>query len=76
MHSHTDSHEGSPKSYVFPIIAKITNPLATDYWSCSTPAGRYAFGNLPFKIFKNTICTSRFRFNKIERLKIRRKLGL
>lgn len=44
--------------------------------ACSTDAGRYLFGNLPFEVIRNGIETERFRFDLIARESVRKSYGI
>jgi len=76
LHSHTDSLKGSRQRLIAPAIAAATAPFATDYWACSDAAGRFFFGRRPFKVFRNTIHTSEFTFDMVERARVRRELDI
>ena len=49
---------------------------STERLACSSAAGKYLFGNLPFKVFYNAIETDRYIYNESNRKKIRDEFGL
>lgn len=49
---------------------------STERLACSNDAGRYLFGNQPFKVFYNAIETDRYEYNESNRKKIRDEFGL
>jgi glycosyltransferase involved in cell wall biosynthesis len=49
---------------------------STERLACSSDAGTYLFGNLPFKVFYNAIETDRYKYNESNRIKIRDEFGL
>lgn len=76
LHSHTDSLDGSRSASLAPFIAKITVPLATDYWACSDKAGQLFFKGKDYKVFRNAIRTHHFFFNKSDREEVRKRLDI
>lgn len=59
-------------------ILKIINKfVATDYFACSTEAGKYLYGNnLNYKVINNAIDASLFIYSEERRSKMRRSLKL
>lgn len=76
LHSHTDSLDGSKSASLAPFIAKITVPLATDYWACSDKAGYLFFKGKDYKVFRNAIRTQQFFFNQSDREEVRKRLDI
>lgn len=50
--------------------------LATDRWACSPDAGRYLFGDEPFRVIPNLIDSEKYKFDPLKRSIVRRKLGI
>lgn len=71
-HIHASSIRGLGKEMLIKLI-----PIVTDYsLACSQIAGKWAYGNRPFRVFHNAVDTATFRYNLDERIRIREELKL
>lgn len=76
------SHNSTQQNVSF--INKIRNRLVdfridnyvTDRFACSAEAGEWMFGNREYTVIKNAVDTSVFYYNKNDRIKTRKQLGL
>lgn len=79
IHAHSSGYI-KPLGKIAQITEKINKrylkKLSTHNLSCSNYAGKWMFGDLPFKIIPNAIDTDKFRFNADKRDEIRNKLNL
>lgn len=79
VHSHnSDVGEGARalKRVLGKAFALAFGRTPTVRIACSGEAGRYLFGDKPFKVVNNGIDTERFRFNLESRAKVRAELGI
>lgn len=79
VHSHnSDVGEGARalKRVLGKAFALAFGRTPTVRIACSCEAGRYLFGDKPFKVVNNGIDTERFRFNPDSRAEVRAELGL
>ncbi len=72
---------GQVKSMLHAINRYRVGGVATDYWACSSAAGRYFFTHDvrmsdAYRFIPNAIDLRRFRFNPKERLRWRNELGI
>lgn len=76
-HAHNPLETSSLKARLRSIIYEIPSVwLANKYAACSSYAGRSVFGKKDFYVLKNAMNTSKFRFDEIARMKLRKKLNL
>lgn len=75
-HSHGSSFLHTPKGYAKRLLFKGAKRHANVRLACSTEAGRYLFGDKPFRLAKNAISSERFSFSNEARLRVRGQLGL
>lgn len=81
-HSHNTAPKWNNYKTPFKLYAKSKiKKYATNYFSCSTPAGEYYFGKKTVEngnvlLLKNGIMTDKFKFNNELRKKYREELGL
>lgn len=81
-HSHNTAPKWNNYKTPFKLYARSkVKKYATNYFSCSTPAGEYYFGkktvdNGEVLLLKNGIITDKFKFNNELRKKYRDELGL
>lgn len=76
IHSHSTSQPGKIHKIFMGINKNRIKKYATDLIACSTEAGNYVFGSSKFIVLKNGIDAQKYKFNPIEREKIRNKYGL
>ena len=74
VHSHNSN---TPSGFLRKIMDKINRPflnLATNYWACSSKAGKWLFGNKKnIKIIHNAVNCEKFRYDEISRNEIRKQ---
>lgn len=58
------------------LLQKKLNLVANIKLACSDEAGRWLYGNTGYTVIKNAIDTEKFKFNKENRKKIRKKLNI
>ncbi len=77
-HSHNTQHLATnPIKFQFNEFArKNINKYATDRFACSDEAGKWLFGDAPFKVIHNAIDSDTFAFNATKRQAIRDKYGI
>lgn len=76
-HSHGTSYLKTIKGYMKYILFKLTKYKANVYYSCSTEAGQYLFGNnRNFEIIPNAINMEKFEYNEDVRKILREELDL
>lgn len=81
-HSHSTSNKKEwKKNFLKNILRPFSKKYATHYFACSELAGRYLFGNKTFNkgkvtIIHNAIDIDKFKFNKLYRDQIRKKLNI
>lgn len=75
-HSHGTSFLRTPKGYAKKLLFTQARKYANVRLACSSEAGRYLFGNMPFRLAKNAIDTRRFSFNEASRRSLRRYLNV
>lgn len=75
LHSHLTSGTW-PKRLVHYFNRKWINRITQVRLACSTPAGRWMFGEQEFKVVPNAIDIGRFVFNKKNRIECREKYNL
>ncbi|SHN11322.1 glycosyltransferase [Halanaerobium congolense] len=77
VHSHNNYKGKSKITYFLHNIFKFILPKFSDQnFACSDLAGKYMFKNYNFKIIKNAIKSSDFKFNKLIRNRYRKRLDL
>lgn len=86
LHSHNSKDmfsglSGNAKSILHKLHRGQANRLATDYWACSSDAGKFFFteSNIHsrrYAFIPNAIDTANFSFNETDRLKKRLELGI
>lgn len=76
VHCHEASYLKTFKGYLKKICFRFAKYNANKYWACSTEAGKYLFNDRAFEIIPNSIDIDRFRFNKDERDRTRKKLNI
>jgi len=79
--AHSHNIEFQSKSKTQRVIGNILKPLlkkyATDYFACSSLAGKWLFGKKEnVKVIKNAVDLKRFKFNEKIREKIRKEFNL
>ena len=76
-HNHSTAGKGETKKN---ILKDVLRPFATCYptqlFSCSQVAGRWLYGEKPFRVLNNAIDLNRFRYREETRQAVRRELGL
>ena len=75
-HSHTVIKGRSPRRLIRHLMNRLYSHYANVLLACSDEAGKYMFGNLPFKVINNPIDVERFRYNVDVREKLRKELGI
>lgn len=80
IHSHNSSND-KKENFLRKILIKINKILmnisVTDYWACSTEAGRWMFGRKrEFKLIHNLIDSKKYIYNLEIRKNIRRNLKI
>ena len=75
-HSHINGVERNIKGKILEYLIKLIKYTANYYLACSDEAGKYMFKNRRYLIIKNAIDIERFKFNSLERKKIRSELGI
>lgn len=82
IHSHSiASTRGKLLTTLHQINRKLIGKIATDFWACSVPAGRWFYNETimqsgKFQVIKNAIDTSKYFYNEEVRAEIRRQYGL
>ena len=72
----THSHSVTTEHKTVNLLLKpLFNSLATDCVACSQAAGKWLYTK-PYRIIYNVISVEAFRFNKLERMNMRKALGL
>ena len=76
-HSHNISTEPTLKGHVLRMIIPLIKYLSNVYWACSTPAGRYMYGERKsFQVIHNAVSTERFCSKMDVRAQMRKLLGI
>lgn len=75
-HAHNTRHPNGIKNFRNLVQVKLSIRYATDLFAAGDAAGKFNFGNLPFKVVKNGIRTKKFCFNAIDRKNMRYDLNL
>lgn len=75
-HSHTNCTQNDMKKVLKLIMNKLYAKNATELFACSEVAGKYMFGDKPFRIINNAIDSEKFAFDKKKRETKRKELGL
>lgn len=77
-HSHNTQHltTNPIKFQLNEFARKNINKYATDRFACSQAAGKWLFGDAPFKVIHNAIDTKAYAFNNEKRMLIRQKYGV
>lgn len=77
-HSHNTQHltTNPIKFQINEFARKNINKYATNRFACSEEAGKWLFGDAPFKVIHNAIDTSEFAFNDDKRKILRDKYGV
>lgn len=75
-HSHNNDTVRDYKYIPKLVMQRLYTKNATDLFACSNEAGLYLFGDKPFKVLKNVIDSSKFKFNEKKRKKFRMDLNL
>ena len=77
VHSHSSSNMGGKLTYILHSINKhCVRNWANEYFACSDTAGKWFYGDQPYKLIKNGIDVDKFRFNPDIREQVRKQLGL
>ncbi|MDM8177222.1 glycosyltransferase family 1 protein [Olivibacter sp. LS-1] len=75
-HGHSDTTTRGLKGMLKLVNKLFINNVSTHRFACSDRAGKWLFGeNVDFKVIKNAIDTSKFRFNNDKRRSIRIEFG-
>lgn len=77
-HSHNTQHltTNPIKFQINEFARKNINKYATNRFACSDEAGKWLFGDSPFRVIHNAINTSDFEFNKSKRKALREKYSI
>lgn len=77
-HSHNTQHltTNPIKFQINEFARKNINKYATNRFACSNEAGKWLFGNAPFKVIHNAIDTGEFAFDIDKRKALREKYGI
>lgn len=77
-HSHNTQHltTNSIKFQINEFARKNINKYATNRFACSNEAGKWLFGDAPFKVIHNAIDTSKFAFDFDKKKALREKYGI
>lgn len=77
-HSHASKHYTTNKLKLFlnNRAMKMIPHYATELVACSDVAGKFLYGNRPFKVLYNAIDVEKYAFNQANRLKIREQYQL
>lgn len=77
-HSHNTAHilTSRIKYRFYEFCRKRIAGYATECWACSEAAGKWLYGNHPFKVVHNAIVLDQFAFNSQKREVLRRKFQL
>ena len=74
-HSHNTSIDKDFKYILKQFFRFRITSVANVFLACGEEAGRYLFGNRPFKVIPNAVEAEKFYFNQSVRSKKRKKLG-
>lgn len=75
-HSHSASHDNNLRGYIKNITSKFMKYYSNVNFACSEKAGKYLFGNKPFKIIHNAVNVSKYLYNKEDRKQIRNEFNI
>lgn len=75
-HSHNTSTERNLKGIIKSILIKPYKYVATVNLACSNEAGKYLYGKKKFKVIKNGVDVSKFRYNEQVRNEKRKELKI
>lgn len=75
-HSHGTSHLNNLKGYLKYFMFKGAKKNANLYYACSTEAGKYLFGNLPFEFVPNAIDLDKFKYDEFIRKEMRKEFEI
>lgn len=76
-HSHeTSNSKNIIKKFFEEVLKKLTNHFSTCNIACGKEAGDFLYNKKPYYIINNAIDIEKYRYNKVERNKIRRKLNV
>ena len=74
------SHSVQPQKSIFEVVhnfnRKRLGKYTTERLACSSKAGRWMFGDAPFKVLKNAIDIDSFLYSKADRNTVREEFGL
>lgn len=74
--AHSHSNKMSGKGVVIKIVMKKLYSLhANELFACSKEAGRFLYGDKPFRVIRNAIQIDKFEYDPMMRLEMRKKLG-
>lgn len=74
--SHSHLAPITKKSLGDKILSLLTKCISTQYLACGTDAGHFLYGNSKFKVVKNAIDLSKYRYSDEERERQRKKIGI
>ena len=75
-HSHNSKLDRDMKYPIKYFALKGMPKVANVYFSCGELAGKFMWGNAEFKVIHNAIDLNRFRYDKLLRIDVRRKLNI
>ena len=77
-HSHNTEHilASWTRYWFYEHCRKYVGVYATERWACSDAAGRWLFGDRPYRVFPNAIDLERFAFRPEKRDALRARLGI
>lgn len=75
-HSHNANQDHNLKYVIKMYFRRFIPKYATDLFACSEEAGKWMFGDAPFKVFNNAIDAQSYVFNVEKRNKSRKELGV
>ena len=75
-HSHNANQDHNLKYAIKMYFRRFIPKYATDLFACSGEAGKWMFGDAPFKVFNNAIDAQSYAFNVEKRNKSRKELGV
>lgn len=70
------SHLAEQRNIYTNFLAWLTRAVSTNYIACGKEAGKFLYGNKPFRTFNNAVDVSHYAFNNKVRKKIRESLGI
>lgn len=77
LHSHNTRPSVGKMTYILHQFNKNkAYKIVNEHFACSSEAGKWMYGNLPYDIVRNGILANRFKFNQLVRSNTRRLLEI